>query len=527
MEKSRSKKIEDLSSFEQKAADSLFRQLDKNNEGFISPDVLWRKLKKMGILEDDIRLKEFRIALKKSVTEKGIDKELFLKLGKQDNLVRRALYRDLIIPDFKDFCKEIEKIYYEVEKNKKGEIADYIPQLARVNPEHFALSICTVDGQRFSIGDSKDNFCVQSTCKPINYCIAMEELGEETVHKHIGREPSGRSFNELSLNHKGLPHNPMINAGAIMACSLIKRNSPIADRFEHISSVWKHLCGDRSVQFNNSVYLSERQTADRNFALAYFMRENKAFMPKTDLTETLEFYFQCCSIESCTENLSIAAATFANSGLNPLTGEAIFNENTVRHCMSLMSSCGMYDFSGEFAFRVGVPAKSGVSGSLLVVIPNVMGISIWSPRLDKMGNSVRGVEFCKKLIDKFNFHMYDSLMEQTSKIDPRKRKHETKVNKLINLMYAAGFGDLNEIQRLEAEGMSLNSSDYDGRTALHLAASENQLEIVKYLLDKKVQIDCEDRWGNTPLNDAIRGENKEIIKILEEAMVLKDKKKMK
>ena len=521
------KKEENLISIEKKAADSLFKQLDEDNKGFVNPDVIWAKLKCMGIQEEDSRLDEFRSILQKFVTDKGIDKKLFLKLEKQDNLIRRVLHRDLIIPEFKDFCEEITEIYDVVKKNKAGGVADYIPQLARINPEHFAMSICTVDGQRFSIGDFRENFCVQSTCKPINYCIAMEELGEDIVHKHIGREPSGKSFNELSLNNKGLPHNPMINAGAIMACSLIKRDHSIADRFEYISSVWEKLCGNKPVYFNNSVYLSERQTADRNFALAYFMRENKAFMPKTDLTETLEFYFQCCSIESSTEDMATAAATLANSGLNPITGEVIFHENTVGHCMSLMSSCGMYDFSGEFAFRVGVPAKSGVSGSLLVVIPNVMGISIWSPRLDEMGNSVRGVDFCERLIDKFNFHMYDSLTEQTAKKDPRKRKHESKINKLIHLIYAAGNGDLNELQRLEVEGMSLDSSDYDGRTALHLAASEDQLETVRYLLSKNVNINIKDRWGNTALQDAIRNGCNEIMKIIEEAIVLEKQKNMK
>ena len=145
---------------------------------------------------------------------------------------------------------------------------------------------------------------IQKTCfvrslrDPINYCLALEEQGLDKVHQHVGHEPSGRSFNELTLNSQGLPHNPLINSGAIMCSSLIQPNKSTADRFEHVLQTWKRGCHSKNIRFNNSVYLSERETADRNFALAYFMRENKAFPENTDLYKTLEFYFQCCSIET-------------------------------------------------------------------------------------------------------------------------------------------------------------------------------------------------------------------------------------
>ncbi|MEN0004103.1 MAG: glutaminase A [Bacteroidota bacterium] len=392
-------------------------------------------------------------------------------------------------------------------------------QLARVNPEQWAVSVCTVDGQRFSIGDTQTQFCLQSTCKPINYCIALENNGIDTVHKHVGREPSGRSFNELSLNHKGLPHNPLINAGAIMGVSLIKPEETIADRFEYISDTWTRLCANKKVNFNNAVYLSERGTADRNFALAYFMREHKAFPEATDLIETLELYFQCCSIESKTSDVAIAAATMANAGVNPLTGERIFTEKTVQHCMSLMLSCGMYDFSGEFAFNIGLPAKSGVSGALFLVVPNVLGMSIWSPRLDKLGNSVRGVEFCERLVEKFNFHNYDSLNRNTSKKDPRRQARHSASQNIFQLISAASSGDLDTIKRMQAEGINLSAADYDGRTALHLAAAENQLDVVSYLIYQGVDLQPKDRWGGTPLDDAKRGAHREMIRLLEGALM--------
>ena len=395
-----------------------------------------------------------------------------------------------------------------------GKVADYIPQLARVSSKNFAISICTVDGQRFSHGDFNKRFCLQSTCKPINYCIAHEELGEEKVHQHIGREPSGRSFNEMALNNDGLPHNPLINSGAIMCSSLIQRNLDIADRFDHVLNTWQSLSGGIEPTFNNSVYLSERQTADRNFALAYFMRENKAFPPKTDIIDTLEFYFQCCSIELTSPDMASAAATLANGGCNPLTGERVFAPTTVKNALSLMNSCGMYDFSGEFAFKIGFPAKSGVSGALLVVIPNVMGICIWSPNLDDVGNSSRGVELCKRLGETFNFHNYDSLENNAEKTDPRKKKFESKLDNVISLIWAAANGDLDEIQRLEALGVNLDASDYDGRTAIHLAASEGHANVVDFLLNKGAKKDPVDRFGGTPLQDAKKGKHKKVISLL-------------
>lgn len=418
--------------------------------------------------------------------------------------------RATVIPDFAAFREDVEELYARAAENHGGVVADYIPQLARIAPEQFGLAVCTIDGQRHAIGDSQVAFSVQSCMKPVNYCIALEEHGEEAFHRVVGREPSGRGFNELTLNDENLPHNPMINAGAIATCALIRAKDTLADRFDHVMAQWERLAGGARAGFSNAIYLSERQTADRNFALGYFMREKRVFPAETDLVETLEFYFQCCSIESTCENMAVIAGTLASGGVCPVTGERVLRPETVRACLSLMYSCGMYDFSGEFAFTIGLPGKSGVSGALMVVVPNVMGFCTWSPRLDDHGNSVRGIDFCKRLVERFNFHNYDQLVGSSGKKDPTRRGAEL----VATLCWAASRGDLAGVESLLSRGVDPNLADYDGRTALHLAATEGHASVVAKLLALGVDRAPVDRWGHTPLDDARRDGHAAVVTLL-------------
>jgi glutaminase len=337
------------------------------------------------------------------------------------SLIERALSDALVIPDFSSFSVDLRDIFDTTRTITDGKVATYIPQLSRVAPNSYGVSLCTIDGQRFSAGDSQVEFTAQSCMKPINYCIALEEHGESVVHAVVGREPSGRGFNELTLNSEHRPHNPMINSGAIATCSLIRKGSSVSDRFDWVMEQWRRLAGGRKAGFSNAVYLSEREKGDRNYALGYFMKEKHVFPEGSDLLQTLEFYFQCCSIETTCESMAVIAATLANGGVCPLTGERVLRPSTVRACLSLMSSCGMYDYSGEFAFTIGLPAKSGVAGGLMVVVPNVLGLCTWSPRLGALGNSVRGIAFCKELVDRFNFHTYDLVASLAMKRDPRQQ----------------------------------------------------------------------------------------------------------
>ncbi|XP_070503108.1 glutaminase kidney isoform, mitochondrial-like [Chironomus tepperi] len=373
-------------------------------------------IKAQGIQENDPRLSQIaELTKEREQKEKKVDYENFARRSTPCcGLMKKFSERQFVIPNFEKFTKTIEDLYWRIKPNTTGKNAAYIPQLASI-PDYWGISICTVDGQRFQIGDTGNGFSIQSCCKPLNYAIACEYLTSDVVHKFIGQEPSGRMFNEMVLDHNNQPHNPMINSGAIATASLIytlidgDQRRSMADKFDMVKTWMERAGGNERFGFNNSIYLSEKEVADRNFALGYFMKENKVFPEKTNMLESLDFYFQLCSIETSAETFSVVASTFANGGVCPLTDEKIFSVDTCRDVLSLMHSCGLYDYSGQFSFNVGLPAKSGVSGVIMLVIPNLAGIVCYSPKLDQHGNSVRGIQFCEELLKTYAIHPYDNL----------------------------------------------------------------------------------------------------------------------
>eukprot|EP00008_Paramoeba_atlantica_P014749 CAMPEP_0201475796 /NCGR_PEP_ID=MMETSP0151_2-20130828/1157_1 /ASSEMBLY_ACC=CAM_ASM_000257 /TAXON_ID=200890 /ORGANISM="Paramoeba atlantica, Strain 621/1 / CCAP 1560/9" /LENGTH=511 /DNA_ID=CAMNT_0047855991 /DNA_START=92 /DNA_END=1627 /DNA_ORIENTATION=- len=483
---------------------TLFENLDTKGEGQIST-------RQFADILDDFGLHPTMVKnAMKFLDPKGTKKvslDEFLKLKEMPNdTIERALRNDLIIKDFAAFSKGLGDIATETEKNSTGQNASYIPQLAEVDPEQFAVSLLTIDGQYWSVGETDATYTVQSTSKPISYCIVRELVGQEKVTKHVGQEPSGLAFNAFALDKFSRPHNPMINLGAIMACSLLKPLEEQAARFDYVTKIWSELAGSR-VSFDNATYLSEFEHADRNYSLAYMAKDAGAFdsdvKSHSDITKQLQFYFMCCSVLVNTEQAAIIAATLANGGTNPLTGKKIFSSETVRDCLSLMFSCGMYDYSGQFAFHIGLPAKSGVSGVVFLVVPDVFGIAVWSPRLDSFGNSVRGVEFCTRLTEKYPFHMFDSVVESQK---PNPLRHTTKDTNAIDsyeMIFSSASGDLSKVIALVNRKVSVNCSDYDGRTPLHLAVAESRVNVVEFLLKHGANKNAKDRWGKTPLDEAV------------------------
>ncbi|WP_262056459.1 glutaminase [Streptomyces sp. STR69] len=471
---------------------ALFDAFDDDGSQTLSRAELVRNLRATGILEDDPRIQGILDATQDGdgdgEREMGFP-EFVALIQHHSGLLQRAMQNSLIVPDFPSLTEEIDRIHHDLLPVRDGRVADCIPQLARIDPEQLAISLCTVDGQRHSVGDVDVPFCVRSVSTTVSYCMALEEHGVDVAHRHIGREPSGQSF-------------------------LIRPELSLADRFDHVTQTWQRLAGGRRVGFNNSVYLSERQTADRNVALGHSTREGNAFPPGTDPLQALEFHFQCCSIELDARMLAVVAATFANGGVCPLTGDRVFSRETVQHCLSLMSSCGMYDFSGEFASTIGLPAKSGASGALMVVVPGLMGICVWSPRLDELGNSVRGIEFCRQLVKKFEVRPHASVTRASRRKDPRKRRDQSSVESVVALCWAASQGDLDEVRRLASAGADISTGDYDGRTPLHLAAAEGHVEVTGYLLAHGADPAATDRWGGTALTDAQRGGHTRVAELL-------------
>jgi len=457
----------------------------------------------------------------------SIDKDLFTGMIIDDiELLHRIFTDSLVIPDFQNFTSRVKQVFNKIRDMKwlldEGKVATYIPQLGRADENWFGVSVCTVDGQMWSVGDTKIPYTVQSTCKPINYALNITDHGADYVHQYIGKEPSGVKFNQIALDSASKPHNPMINSGAIMSVSMFHPEMDISDRFDLLQEKYRELCGGMQCSFNNSVYLSEAKEGHRNYALGHYMQEKNSFPPNTDLQTTLDFYFQSCSLEVNAESHAVMAATLANSGTCPLTEKKILTHMAVRKCLSLMLSCGMYDYSGQFAFEIGIPAKSGVSGCIMLVIPNVCGITIFSPPLDECGNSVRGLEFCREIVKIFTFHHLDAMMpDDTCKLDPRKGCPEVQLDKVTNdLLFACHRGDVQMLRKIALSGHDMRSADYDGRTALHVAVCEDQIQLVRLLLDHAYS-DCDitklekDRYGRTALDDAKLFDHSIIVLLLE------------
>ena len=282
-----------------------------------------------------------------------------------------------------------------------GEVATYIPELASADPTHFGISVATLDGALYEAGDTRVEFTIQSMSKPLTYGLALERLGVEEIRRRVGVEPSGDPFNEISLHPvRGTPVNPMINAGAIACAGLVAGASE--DGLEAVLDTYSHYTG-RRLEIDEAVYRSESETGHRNRAIAHLLSSFDVLDVSAD--EAVDLYFRQCSVALDCRDLALVAATLANGGLNPLTGERAVGESVVREVLSVMTTCGMYDGAGDWLVSVGLPAKSGVSGGVFAVLPGRLGVAVYSPRLDANGNSARGVAVCRTLSHELALHL--------------------------------------------------------------------------------------------------------------------------
>lgn len=306
-----------------------------------------------------------------------------------------------IASPFRNYLNELHEKYKSL---NDGAVADYIPELAEAKPEWFGICVVTKEGQVFEVGDCDKLFTIQSISKAFVFGLALEEHGREYVNSKVSVEPTGEAFNSIVLDEAtNRPFNPMVNAGAIATADLIKGKNG-TERLKRLLEMFKRYTG-RDHDINVPVFLSEKVTGDRNRAMAYLMRNFG--MVSNQIEETLDLYFQQCSILVNTRDLAMLSATLVNGGINPVTQERAIDARYVQDVVSVMLTCGMYDASGEWCYRVGMPAKSGVGGGITAVVPGKLGIGTFSPLLDAKGNSVRGIKVCEDLSRDFGLHLFN------------------------------------------------------------------------------------------------------------------------
>ena len=296
-----------------------------------------------------------------------------------------------------------------IENNKhfvnQGKVADYIPALSKVNPNHIGVCLMDLDGNIYKSGDYKVPFTIQSISKVMGLMLAIMDNGEDEVFKRVGCKPTDDPFNtlyKLDFPHIEKPANPMINAGAILTTSLIKGES--GEKFNRLLDLIRTITENPNITYNEEVYLSEKETGSKNKAIAYLMN-SRGFL-NADIEDVLDSYFKQCSIEVNCLDIAKMALFLANKGLIPGSKNRICDAKTTSTITAIMATCGMYDFSGEYAIEVGIPSKSGVAGGILGTIPGKIGIGVYSPALDGFGNSIVGYNIMKDLSNKLNLNIY-------------------------------------------------------------------------------------------------------------------------
>lgn len=302
------------------------------------------------------------------------------------------------VPDY------LQHVLAACDQNHKGALADYIPELAQADPNKLALALSTVDGTIYSTGDDEVEFTIQSMSKPFAYALAIRHQGLDVVLKKVGVEPSGEAFNQIALDkNTNLPKNPMINSGAITTHALLPHQDGIS-RAEKLRQFLSELAG-RELSFDDAVYASEVKTAFRNMSIGYMLRTVGAL--DEDPEQIVHGYIQQCAIKVTVKDLAKMTSVLANGGVQAATGKRILSRAVVRQVLSVMMTCGMYDAAGDWLSTVGIPAKSGVAGGIMGVLPGQVGIAVFSPKLDEHGNSVRGVEIFERLSKDMGLHLME------------------------------------------------------------------------------------------------------------------------
>ncbi len=310
----------------------------------------------------------------------------------------------------KMLCQSNEELNEYVKEAKrytvKGKVADYIPALAKANPNDLSIAIHYPDGSCISAGDIEKKITLQSISKVISLALVLMDRGPEYVFERVGMEPTGDPFNsmiKLETLAPSKPLNPMINAGALVVTQMIK-GADVEEKFERLLSFIRELADDPKITYNEEVARSEFETTYLNRSLCYFLKQHGAI--NGEIEELIDLYTKQCAVEMNCLDLARIGVVFAMDGIDPMSGKQIMPANVARICKTFMVTCGMYNASGEFAIKIGIPAKSGVSGGIMGAVPGRFGIGIFGPALDEKGNSIAGIKLLELLSKKYKLSMF-------------------------------------------------------------------------------------------------------------------------
>ncbi|KAJ8393086.1 hypothetical protein AAFF_G00067690 [Aldrovandia affinis] len=432
------------------AADVLFESFA--SEGRVNMTHFFEAVWSSGIQKSDPRIKDCYLLMKKLQEADGtVDRNTFHRcVTGVVSFILKSLQGRFVIPDFSTFTEETQKLFL------KGKQLAPVKQEAPVNADSgkWGVSVCTVDGQRLSVGDYAEPCVLREISWPLIYGIAVDQLGADYVHRYVGVE----EFSNLQTLRK--------------------------------DSVGLH-------------------------ALSFYLQEKKCFPESVDINITLDLLLQCSSTEVTCESGAAMAATLANGGLCPLSGDQVLCPSSTRNMLSMMQVAGMKDYSRIFHFKTSVPAVSSQSGGLLMVVPGVLGLMCWAPELDAFGNSWKSVHFCEELVSTFQLHSFDVRTPFRQVVAYRQWKSESEGYQIMNILLAAYRGDVQSLRRYFLSGADVNALDYDGRSALHVAASEGHVEVVRFLIENAgAQPSANDRWGNTALQEAVRSNHAQTVQLL-------------
>ncbi|XP_075884840.1 glutaminase liver isoform, mitochondrial isoform X2 [Nelusetta ayraudi] len=498
------------------AADVLFDSFV--SDGRISVSQFLEAIWSSGLQKSDPRLRECSVHLRKLQDAAGtVDRNAFHRcVTGFVSLILKALQGRLVVPDFTTFAEETQKLFSRCRQLTSVQEKEQEP----VDSTKWAVALCTVDGQRLSLGDWAGLLPLAEVSWPLVYGAAVDLLGSDLVHRYVGVDGFSVYNSPFTLTKTGIPHSPLVETGAIVTTSLLQLAGRLSaeeeEKYDSMLNIIRRLCNKEHVSLNCSSYQRSRESSARLQTLSFYLQEKKCFPEKVDVNAALDLMLQCSSTEVTCQSGAAMAASLANGGLCPLSGDQVLSPVATRSMLSMMQVAGMRDYSATFHYKTSVPAMASCGGALLAVVPGVLGVMAFSPEPDACGNPWRAVHFCQELISRFQLHSFDIRTPFRQILAYRQWKAESEGYQIMNILLAAFRGDVQTLRRYFLSGVDVNAVDYDGRSALHVAAAEGHTEVIRFLLENaSADASLRDRWGSSPLQEARRHRKEAVVELLQ------------